>query len=364
MTIEYANYVFQATGAFRSSAGISFFQKFAFLLGAGLVFLGVFHAAVETILLFVGISALVTVGVSLPLVRRELFLPPIVDRVQIGRILKFSYPALISSGSLYVINWVDIVVIKAVVGTDGVGIYHISYTGFLLLCSMGITMNTLFLPKMVSLRVQEKESGIRLYLEDGIPLILILWGAVLSVGALFVPWAVPAILGKAYAFSAQPLVVLMLASFFQFTSMALASIITAYDLMLPIHGVNIATAAINVGLDLLLVPALGIIGAAWSTAIAFMFNAAGCLYLATLPLHGRTAKHAFAATAIIPIVVLALTRTPVPAAITLVFSLGCAVIATRRFRFVSPGLLEALGAMNLPSSIRTTLERILHGLSP
>jgi O-antigen/teichoic acid export membrane protein len=127
---------------------------------------------------------------------------------------------------------------------------------------------------MTSLIVTNSESKISWYKRVYSSQIAFLWALVISVFIVFAPlifW----LFGSDYAAAVFPFNILLLGIAFQIVSVINSPVLSAHGLIKELAIINVIMAAMNLGLDVLLIPLLGISGAAIATAAALAFGAIG-----------------------------------------------------------------------------------------
>lgn len=356
--------ILQASGRFRSYSVVQSLPKVVFFAATVAAASFARPVAVETVVLLLVLSSVLIPLGALPRLPWRQVVPLQVDRTAILTILTYSSPILMTAVSVTVINWMGLAVIRTEVGPVGVGSYHMAFMGYNILVGVGLTFNALFQPKLVSLRVQGKTSAVTLYLHAALPLTLCAWGVVLTLSQLALPLAVPMALGDRYVDAVSPASVLIVAAFLSFVSSGLASVITAYDELRITQVVNVATAIVNVALNLFLVPIWGIAGAAWATVGSMLLNAVGCLLIVHTRILPLGPMWWAPILCMVPAVAFAVW--PPSELVAALMTVGCAASALliiRAMRWYDPRTETILDLIELPPVVDRRLRRLLRHLA-
>jgi len=201
------------------------------------------------------------------------------DGETVRRLFAYSWPLMLGGLSVLVVDWVDHAVIKHFLTGEELGQYAVSYQPVTVMTHLCIAFVGAVLPLLVSLAVERRHKTLVWFLDDALPQIA--WAA--GVGCVLMAAlaeAIPLILGEEYRPSVVPCQVLMAGVGFSLVAALQVAMAQAVDRVRAVTGVMVALAALNIGLDLILVPRVGIIGAAVATAIAFALS--GLLYFPLL----------------------------------------------------------------------------------
>ena len=240
------------------------------LSGASLVAFG-YAAAVEAVLAGCGIALVF-------LWRRDFRIKLRFSLGRAGSLLRDSWPLIFSNLAIVLYMRVDQVMLGNIRGDAAVGIYStvvmIAEAAYVIPM---IVMPSL-LPDIVEARRRSEEEFME-RLDHLYRLMAFLAYAVAIPLALVSPWLVPFLFGEAYASGGVVLAVLAVAGIFTFMGVAR----TAFLIPMNWTRTHLATVSvscvINVGLNLLLIPAHGALGAAFASAVAYWFAVHGVCFL-------------------------------------------------------------------------------------
>ena len=187
-------------------------------------------------------------------------------------LLRYSWTLPFAAVSTYVVNWIDMWVIRAVRGVGSVGVYGWAYQITAIAGLAFAPIAVVLTPRVIDARLQHDDVRIRRYVDSILPAATAL-AAVIGILLVFVFPALQSIASPAYA-PAYPVILILLAALpFQLIAYLVTPLANAYERLLPrIVLVSAAIAAVNTTGDLLLVPLLGISGAAVATTAAFIFG--------------------------------------------------------------------------------------------
>jgi O-antigen/teichoic acid export membrane protein len=266
--LNFLNYIYQSIGQMKKSALVFLIQKISYLLLLVLLLLGLLGSDITAVLFLVNASFLLTLLLNIASFDFRLILPVGFDKGYMRKIWSYSWPQFIGFPGLYVINYIDLFFIKYYLTLSDVGIYSIAYSIFVTLSSFLLLVNTVFFPLIVEYRTKKEYGKIRRYIMR-VPLLVLGWGVIASIGIIISSWALPLVFSQKYSASVPSFQLLLFGSIFYFTSICLLPIINAFDLIIYSQIFNLAKAAINIAGDFLLVPKMGILGAALGTTIAY-----------------------------------------------------------------------------------------------
>ncbi len=286
--------------------------------------------------------------------------PARIDGRKIAAIVRFSLPQLFGFGGIYIVNWVDIAVIREMLGTEDVGVYQLAYRFFAALIALSMVAATVLAPLMVSLRTKGEESLVRRYAADMVPLVTLLFGIALLAAGSAARLALPAILPDAYLPALPCLLVLLAAALFRTLSLILVPALNAYDKVIDVQAVNVGVAAINIVLDIVLVPRFHILGAAMATSIAYAAGTA-VLILRMRPI-ARTGERKLVL-ALLPaaagIVAVATIARPLPAFAAAAGAAAILLTLGRTGRYVNGAMYLLVERISMPRSARSAAVALL-----
>jgi O-antigen/teichoic acid export membrane protein len=181
----------------------------------------------------------------------------------------------------YGVGWADVFVLAAFRSDSDVGVYSLAYQLFSFVTQLASYWLVVALPEHARSTAAGTEVAEQLPLGQ-LMTYTGLWAALVGVGALLAGALLPVVFGSAFEDTVPALLLLLggSATFIAIYFAVLPALIAAGRTRL-IARVAVASVAINVGLDVVLVPLLGVIGPALATFAQTLF-AAGALALAVL----------------------------------------------------------------------------------
>ena len=187
-------------------------------------------------------------------------------------LLRYSWTLPFAAVSTYVVSWIDMWVIRAVRGVGSVGVYGWAYQITAIAGLAFAPIAVVLTPRVIDARLRHDDVRIRRYVDSILPAATAL-AAIIGVLLVFVFPALQSIASPAYAPAYSVILILLAALPFQLIAYLVTPLANAYERLLPrIVLVSAAIAAVNTTGDLLLVPLLGISGAAVATTAAFIFG--------------------------------------------------------------------------------------------
>lgn len=262
-------YALQSIDNMKKSSYVLFVQKFLFAAFVTAFLLKLLEVTLHNITIALAISFLITNLLFLATIKFRYITPIKVNKKKMRKIWRFCWPQLIGFSGLYIINYIDLYVIRAVLDLQAVGIYSIAYNGFTMVTGFLAIINTVFMPLAVEYREKKKPKYIRKYIKL-IPMVTIAWIVITIIGVILAPYIIQFFFSAKYIAAIPSFTILLFASIFFLISASITPILNAFDLTMYQQGFNLAAAAINIILDVSFVKAFGIKGAAYATLISFM----------------------------------------------------------------------------------------------
>ncbi len=171
----------------------------------------------------------------------------------------------------YGVAWADIFVLAAFRSNADVGVYSLAYQVFTFAVQLGSMWMVATLPRHARATAAGDE------VHEQLPVGRIvsatsLWGAAVAVGAVAVGTLMPHIFGSGFKDAAAPLAVLLVGTIFLVGYFAVTPVLLAAGRTKLLARVALVSAAINIGLDLILIPPLGVVGPAVATTAQALFG--------------------------------------------------------------------------------------------
>lgn len=217
----------------------------------------------------------------LTLVKREYFFPVfrIFDRKEYVQFIKFVVPQFLGFIGLYVVNWVDVIVIKKYCSLEDLGAYNYMYSLFMKVAVSAFIVNAVFLPRILVWRNANNVKIIRDYLKKAPALI---FGGILifSIGMSFVfPGLFDMVYGDKFQVAYPSFTLMLYVLPLYFLSFVLVPVVNAYDQVMILQILNIISASVNLITDFILIPRIGIFGGAVGTMLCYLVNCIGIIII-------------------------------------------------------------------------------------
>jgi len=185
--------------------------------------------------------------------------------------LSFTTWGMMGATSAYFINWGDNLVLRFFVSMNEIGIYNLSYSIFKGLIFLISAMGNYFLP-FISQHIENKDK-LHNYLAVKRPKIIALG----LMGLVCVFFSIPHILkllyGNVYSQSQLVLQILLIANAISLYSIFYSPLLSALKRYKFVNIIAVVQISINIILNLVFVPYLGMLGAAIATVIAYFCRA-------------------------------------------------------------------------------------------
>lgn len=262
------SHLHQSTDQMKKSAYVLLSQKAIFLSSLGIVMLNASKTSLTTIMIMINASFLVSIILNLFFLEYDKIFPYTFDRTYFKKIWDYSWPQLLGFPGLYIINYIDIYTIKKYMTLHDVGVYSIAYSGFMTITSFLMIVYTIFFPLIVEYKARKQNHKIREYLKN-IPTYTGIWILLVIIGVAFSRIIITAVFSAKYTDSIHSFNILLVASIFYFASIYLLPIVNAFDLILYSQIFNLIKAGVNIAGDFILVPKMGIAGAAYGTLMSY-----------------------------------------------------------------------------------------------
>jgi O-antigen/teichoic acid export membrane protein len=261
--------IYQSINQMKKSAYVLFYQKIFYLVFLALIFFNIFKSSITITLTTLNISFFLIIILNLRTFDFRKILPYKFNKKHFKKIWIYCWPQLIGFPGLYVVNYIDLFVIKKYMALSDVGIYNLAYSIFTNITMFIMIIYTVCMPLIVEYRTTKKFHMIRNHFKMA-PFFVIAWIILVFAGLLLSKHLVPLLFSSKYVDSVAPFNILLVGSIFYFVSIYLLPISNAFDLVLYAQIINLIKAGVNIVGDLILVPKFGIIGAAYGTAIAYL----------------------------------------------------------------------------------------------
>jgi O-antigen/teichoic acid export membrane protein len=263
---DYTRQVAQVATEFRRLAIVQLMEK-----GALLFLLWLWGRSLFAIIVLYSITAVGFEGYFLLSLNRVMCRPLRVSLGLCWKLITFSYPLILTSIGGFIFGWIDIAIIKHFFPFSEVGVYSLAYSGLGTLESVVLLMPTVLTPIFVSLAARERHELTERFLQRVLPQVAMLWGLIIMVLVLVSPWLIPIVFGEAFSRSAPVFLLLLIPLHLSVLNGLSMSIFVGYEMVQRMVLINFSASIINLLLDLVFVPRLGVMGAAAATSLSYCF---------------------------------------------------------------------------------------------
>lgn len=197
------------------------------------------------------------------------------DRAVIGRLMRFSWPLLLSLVCGYLsTNWIDLLIIRHYESLASVGHYNLAYQIMGTVQTLPTASFPVVLPLLVTWQVQGYTQGLPVYLSRLVPhAYVVLAGLLVGVLAL-IRWLIPLAFGAEFASAIVPCGWLLLAVACYGLFISMMAVLNLWEDTKTVLLASVAAGIVNITGDWVLVPVFGITGAAIATLCAYATSAA------------------------------------------------------------------------------------------
>jgi O-antigen/teichoic acid export membrane protein len=245
----------------------------------------------------------------------------------------------IVNAASYGVAWIDIYLLAAFKPASDVGIYSLAYQIY----TFALQLASLWIVATLPRHASYTHAGIPLAEQlprDKLVMGIRLWVGLIGLGAVVSSIVLTSVFGSGFADSAQPLIALLVGASFLAAYLAVVSALIAADRSTLIARVSLVCVAINIVIDLVLIPTVGLIGPAVATSVQ---SAIGGIWLISHTLGRRRLLEIGRANAPVAAMLSVLAidpRNPVLLAATVIVSLLSAAPALRWLRTSGTHLLS------------------------
>ena len=259
---------FQAMGRIKPFTYLPQISGSIWLVVLAIVYFRAIPVSVELLISILILTHLCAVILGFWLLREGIF-PLRISKEWIGKCFRYSYPLSIGNVGSAIVGNVDQIMIGVFMPVAFVAIYSIAYRIQNYIFGLPNLSRSLMFPLMTSLVVTKQTDKISSYVKNYVPQVVFFWSLVLSLFLIF-GRELMLIFGRDYVAAFLPFSILLAASSLRIFYVIESPILTSHGLTKEIAGMAIAIAVINLGLDYLLIPIMGMSGAAIATSISLI----------------------------------------------------------------------------------------------
>jgi O-antigen/teichoic acid export membrane protein len=207
------------------------------------------------------------------------FLPPILHGPTFRLVFRFCWPYIFAFSGGYVVDWIDIYVIRYYLTLGDVGTYQLAYQAMAALSGLLMALSTPLFAIITDFRVQGRHDLLHRYATRLTPQVGFSWGLGLLVVSAVSPIVFAVLFGTRFAGAILPFKILLVGVAFRSITVMYSPILWSYDLAKQSTGVVLCMGFTNLLGDLLLVPRLGTAGAAVATSASYALGSILYLFL-------------------------------------------------------------------------------------
>jgi len=213
------------------------------------------------------ISAVFVVFVFIKVIDFRQLRPFSIDKQHFKDMLNFTKWLMFGATAAYFVNWGDNLVLRFYVSMEDIGSYNLGYQVFKGMSMLTLILYSYFLP-FVSQHIEDS-GKMRSYLYNKRPKIFL--PVIVIIGLIFAvfPYIFRFVYGDVYQDSIAVLRILLIGSVIVLYNVFYAPLLNALKKYKFTQGANIFQVLLNLLLDVLLVPVMGMLGAAVATVIAY-----------------------------------------------------------------------------------------------
>lgn len=181
----------------------------------------------------------------------------------------------IVNAASYGVAWIDIYLLAAFKPDTDVGIYSLAYQIY----TFSLQLASLWIVATLPRHARSHHAGVPLAEQlprEKMLMGIRVWAALIGFGAVVSAITLAAVFGSSFGDSAQPLMILLVGASFLAAYLAVVSALIAADESPLIARVSIVCVALNIAIDLVLIPTVGLIGPAIATTVQ---SAVGAVWL-------------------------------------------------------------------------------------
>ena len=217
------------------------------------------------------ISSVVTAGVFVKAIDFKMLLPFKLEKKSFREMFDFTKWVFLGATAVYFINWGDNLVLRYFVSMEDIGVYNLGYQIFKGIVALTFVLVHYFMP-FVSVNIGNKQS-MKTYLYSKRPKAFLLGFVPIFILFVFAPYMLKMVYGSIYSNSINVLRILLIGSTLALYSAFYSPVFHALKRYKFSQSVDVMQVFGNIMLNLILIPRMGIYGAAIATVLAYSFRA-------------------------------------------------------------------------------------------
>jgi len=224
----------------------------------------------NTIFLIYFLSSIISALLFLHKIDTAILFPFVFDKKLFREMFQWTKWQIMGLTAVYFIHWGDNLVLRYFVSMEEIGVYNLGYQIFKGLISLTFILNSYFLP-FVSQNIDDKEK-IRNYLYVKRPKIMVAGTLGIIFIYMIIPYLFNSIYGSTYSASVVVLRILLISLIFHLYLVFYIPLFNSTKAYKFIQTVNVIQIVINICLNIIFVPTMGIKGAAIGTTLAYFIS--------------------------------------------------------------------------------------------
>ena len=225
---------------------------------------------IRSVFLIYPISAAIVIVIFLKMIDFKSLFPFCLEKKLIREMFDFTKWVLVGAAAVYFINWGDNLVLRYFVTMEDLGIYNFAYQIFKGVIILTHVVIRYFEP-FVSANIDNKQS-MKAYIYSKRPTLFVLNFVLIIVLYALIPHLIHLIYGSVYAGSVAVLRILLIGSVLSLYSAFYIPLFHALKQYKFTQTVAVIQVSVNLLLNVILVPRMGIQGAAVATTIAYLIR--------------------------------------------------------------------------------------------
>jgi O-antigen/teichoic acid export membrane protein len=287
-------------------------------------------------------------------------------RASIRRTVRYSMPAVGTSTMSYVYKPIEIFLIRHFVSMNGVGLFSMAYSLSIIFSSFVMLFPNLTFPILQGIKASENREAMRRYYQNVVPQMTILFAFFTSMCLPCLPFILKSFLHESYHPAIGALLLLAYSEIIHFPTALQSSYSYIYDKMSQALWVMLLQYAFQIPCYLLLIPRIGIEGAAWSWVASNLASSLLLTHYVSQEFGVSLRSYlAIGVSVLVGISSLFLIWSEVPFGLQVVIMLGIVMIAallTKLVKLFDRRDAELLLTVGVPKSFQAPLRAIYHAL--
>lgn len=190
-----------------------------------------------------------------------------------SELVSYSLPLMFTNFSLMIFSWADVIILGVFLSSTFVGIYDAASVTSRLLSVVPLAFSTIFMPAITEVYAKNKSFVIALY-NHVAKWVLLLLLPMLFFLAMFSDTMLESFFGSEFGAGAVSLVILLVGQLFWGWGLLASNMLAMMERTKLIFFNSALAAVMNIVLNFLLIPRIGILGAAIATALSLFTMAA------------------------------------------------------------------------------------------